>query len=52
MQLLRSGGYGGWLDWFEVAIEIDKEEVNEANVLIMKLEGPAYDMWRGLPAEQ
>ena len=41
-----------WLDRFEVAIEIDKEEVNEMNVLIMKLEGSAYDMWRGLPVEQ
>ena len=40
-----------WLDRFEVAIEIDKEEANEANVLVMKLGDPAYDVWRGLPVE-
>ena len=34
-----------------MAIEINKEETNEAKVLVMKLEGQPM-MWRGLPVEQ
>ena len=41
-----------WLGCFEVALQIDKKQEEEVDMLIMRLVGPAYDMWHGLPASQ
>ncbi len=42
-----------WIDRFQVALRIDGvTEEKEADMLIMQLDGPAYDTWRGLPARQ
>ena len=41
-----------WLDRFEVALRIDQLMENEADMLVMRLDGAAYDTWRGLSGSQ
>ena len=37
-----------WISWFEMAVQIDKLQEEEADALAMKLDGPAYDTWTKL----
>ena len=46
------GDVNRWIDRFEVAIWLDNEEEDEADHLVMRLEGPAYDTWRGLSSTE
>ena len=38
-----------WIHRFELAVELDDKEDIEAKLLTMKLAGPAFDTWSGLP---
>ena len=38
-----------WIDWMEFAIEIDDVPDNQkATVLSSNLDGPAYEVWKGM----
>ena len=39
-----------WIDQFELAIRLDGKQSEEADLLAMRLDGVAYDMWKGLNA--
>ena len=41
-----------WIDRFEFAIEVDGLMEKEVSCLVMLLDGPAYDTWKGLSLDQ
>ena len=55
-EITRFSGDGNieeWLDRFETAVSLDRDESREAELLIMRLEGAAYATWKGLlPADR
>ena len=41
-----------WIDRFEFAIEVDGLMEKEVSCLVMLLDGPVYDTWKGLSLDQ
>ena len=54
-EISRFSGEGNvedWLDCFETAVSLDHEELCEAELLIMRLEGAAFAIWKGMATDQ